>query len=118
MIVKQKKTKLSFNFDLYKKKTQEFILPLFPRLENIYGIINTLSTCNPRNRVVILGISILEKLEQTVESNCLADELEKRDGHPTLLLPPGLQTLLFTFTMLWTCSVQKWSSFGRGKYFL
>ena len=27
-------------------------------------------------------------------------KLEKRDHHPTLLLPPGLQDLFFTFTML------------------
>ena len=42
-----------------------------------------------------------------VESNARPTELEERDCHPTLLLLPGLQALFFTFTMLWTCPVQK-----------
>ena len=33
-------------------------------------------------------------------------ELEKRDRHPILMLPPGLQTLFLTFTMLWIYPVQ------------
>ena len=40
-------------------------------------------------------------------SNRSADRVrKKKDCHPTLLLPPGLQTLFFTFTMLWTCPDQ------------
>ena len=44
------------------------------------------------NQVVILGISIFEKPEQTVESNRWPTELEKRYCHPTLPLLTGLQT--------------------------
>ena len=47
----------------------------------------------------------------------LQTELDKRDYHLTLLLLPGLETIFFTFTMLWMCLVQKWSVFGRGKIF-
>ena len=35
----------------------------------------------------------------TAGSNNLADILEERDCHPTLLLPPGLQTLFFTLIL-------------------
>ena len=31
-----------------------------------------------KNQVVILGISIFDKPEQTVESNCLADHVRKK----------------------------------------
>ena len=55
----------------------------------------------------MLGISIFEKPEQTVSRTVRPTELEKRDRHPALTLLPGLQTIFFTFTMLWTCSVQK-----------
>ena len=60
-------------------------------------------------QVFILGITIFEEPEQTVRSNHSADRVRKKN----LLLPPGLRT---TFTMLWTCPVQKWSLFGSGKY--
>ena len=43
---------------------------------------------------------------------------DQKDRHPTLLLPPGLQDLFFTFTMLWMCPVQKWNRFGRGVFFI
>ena len=59
-----------------------------------------------KNQVVILSVSILKnkkkrplRLRRTIRPTAL----EKRDRHPTLLLPPGLQTLFFTFTMLWMC---------------
>ena len=45
------------------------------------------------SQVVILGIiSIFVKPEHTVEFNRLADQVRKNKPHPTLLLPPGLQT--------------------------
>ena len=47
------------------------------------------------NQVVILGISIFEKLEQTVELNHSADRVRKR--RLTLLLLPGLQNFIFYF---------------------
>ena len=62
--------------------------------KNIYGVINASGTCS---QVVILGISVFEKPKQLSRTV---------DCHPTLPLPPGLQTSFFTFTMLWTCSVQ------------
>ena len=52
-----------------------------------------------QNQVVMLGV-FFKKSEKTVDSNCSADRVRKRDCHPTLLLQPGLQTLFFTFTML------------------
>ena len=45
-------------------------------------------------------------MEQIIESTVQPTELEKRDCHLTLLMPPELQSLLFTFTILWTCPVQ------------
>ena len=54
----------------------------------------TLSMCS-LNQVVILGISIFEKLEQTVVSNRSADRVRKR--RLTLLLLPGLQNFIFYF---------------------
>ena len=71
-----------------------------------------------KNQAVILGISIFEKTEQTIQSSRSADRVRKKRPPSYLAMAPGLQTLFFTFTKLWTCSVQKWSLFGRGKYFL
>ena len=47
------------------------------------------------NQVVILGISIFEKLEQTVVSKRSADRVRKRRF--TLLLLPGFQNFIFYF---------------------
>ena len=67
-----------------------------------------------KNQVVILGIKNRNRpLSQTVQLT----KLVKRDCHPTLLLPPGLQTLFFTFTMLWTCSVQNGVDLGEVSIF-
>ena len=46
---------------------------------------------------------LFRKSEKIAESKVQPTELEKRDHYPTSLLPPELQTLFFTSTMLWTC---------------
>ena len=50
-----------------------------------------------KNQVVISGISIFEKPEQTIPLSLTVrpTELEKRDRYPTLLLPPELHALFF-----------------------
>ena len=43
-------------------------------------------------QVVILGISILKNRKRPSSRTVRLIELEKRDRHPTLPLPPGLQS--------------------------
>ena len=42
-------------------------------------------------KAVILGTSILKKRDRPPSQTVRPTKLEKRDRHPTLLLPPGLQ---------------------------
>ena len=48
------------------------MLLLTPRLNLFNSVINALSMCSPI-KVIILGISVFEKWNRTVESNLLAD---------------------------------------------
>ena len=61
----------------------------------------------------ILGISIFEKWNRTDESMHSADRVRKKRP-PSLLCCCRLDfQAFFTFTMLWTCPIQKWSRFDR-----
>ena len=60
------------------------------------------------NQAVILDISVYcENGTGPLSVTDQPTELEQRVRHPTLLLLPALQCLFFTFTILWTCAVQK-----------
>ena len=62
-----------------------------------------------KNQVMIIEVFLNIGKDWSSVTTIPPTELEKRDCHPTSLLPPGLQTLFFTFTMFLMCPVQKWN---------
>ena len=64
-----------------------------------------------KNQVVILGISIFEKSEQTIESNRSASQVRKKETAILLCCCRLDFKLLFTFTML-QCSARVQSKNG------
>ena len=89
------KQNLFYFIDLSKfvKNGEESILPLPPKLKKFF--LPQYKHMQSKNQVAILGVSIFEKPEQTIQLNLSADRVRKKRLPPSYFaLLPGLQNLL------------------------